>query len=185
MSRTITLAQLQMKTEHELISDQRALCMDALLGPVTVRRAERNRERRYPLHGQLRRASVRYFLEQGWDVVPHGVGVWGANGVLADLAITKGRRIVLVECLTPSWVTRENAAKKRRLEKFFPVWFVIEHPAVSGDGMYRRRAEGLAARSRVFVWSNNRSLTSRWNGRAASAASNQLRLASARRSPRR
>ena len=184
MARTITLAQLQRKTEHELISDQYALCMDGLLGPTTVRRAERNRERRYPLHGRLRRASVRHFLQQGWDVVPHGVGVWGANGAFADLAITRERRIVLVECLTPSWVTRENAAKKKRLERFFPVWFVIEHPSVSGDEMYRRRAENLAARSRVLAWSSGTRLTSRWNGRAVSAARHQQKSKSVRRSLR-
>src|SRR2546428_235373 len=86
MARTITLAQLQKRTKHELLSDERALCIDPFMGITSVRNAERTREVRYPLHRNLRRASVRYFLNQGWDVVPHGVGVWGVNGALADLA---------------------------------------------------------------------------------------------------
>ncbi len=155
----ITLSQLQKRTKHQLLSDQEALCNDRILGPTTVRRAERTRELRYPLHGRLRRAAIRYFLGKGWDVLPHGVGVWGANGALADFAIVKKRRIVLVECLTPDWVTYQNAAKKRRLEKFFPLWFVVEHPAVNRDALYKRRCERLVSKSRVFALFGKSNLT--------------------------
>lgn len=167
MSR-ITFAQLQKRTKHELLSDEEACCNDRVLGPTTVRRAERTREKHYPLHRRLRLAAIRYFLDEGWDVVPHGVGVWGANGALADLAIAKGRRIVLVECLTPSWVTYQNAARKRRLEQFFPLWFFIEHPVVSCDVHYKQRVERMASRSRVFSWRQQSSLTRSWCGPAAS-----------------
>lgn len=166
----ITLTKLRKRTRHQLLSDEEACCMDRVLGPTTVRRAERAREARYPMHRQLRRAAVRYFLDKGWDVVPHGVGVWGANGALADLAIATGRRIVLVECLTPSWVTYRNAEKKRRMEKFFPLWFVVEHPDIGCDALYKKRVERLVSRSRVFAWSKKRSLTCGWCGPAASIA---------------
>lgn len=148
----ITFAQLQKRTKHPLLSDEDACCRDRILGPTTVRRAERAKEARYPLHRQLRWAAVRYFLSKGWDVVPHGVGVWGVKKALADLAIAKGKRIVLVECLTPFWVTYRNAEKKRRLEQFFPLWFCIEHPDASSDRLYKKRADRLALRSRVFTY---------------------------------
>lgn len=155
----ITLHQLRERTKHELISDDEACCMDPVLGPTTVRNAERAKETRYPLHRQLRQAAVRHFQDKGWDVVPHGIGVWGAKKAMADLAIAKRRRIVLVECLTPAWVYYRNAASKKRLEKFFPLWFVVEDPVTSGDASYKHRVERLARRNRVFVWSKGGSLT--------------------------
>ena len=157
----ITLHQLQKRTKHELISDEAACCMDPIMGPTTVRRAERTREARYPIHRRLRRAAIRYFLDEGWDVVPHGIGVWGARKAMADLAIAKERRIVFVECLTQGWVYYQNAQSKRRLEAFFRLWFVIEDPAIAGGTSYRHRAERLARKSRVFIWSYGRGLTRR------------------------
>ncbi len=155
----ITLTQLQKRTRHEFLSDEAACCNDPVLGPITVRRAERAREVRNPVHRRLRQAALRYFRDQGWDVVPHGVGVWGAKKAMADLAIAKGKRIVLVECQTRPWVYYQNAQKKRRLEKYFPLWFVIEDPATDSDACYGRRVERLVRRSRVFFWSQGRSLT--------------------------
>jgi len=162
----ITLNQLQKRTKYELMSDDEACCMDRVLGPTTVRKAERAKEARYPLHKRLRHAAVRYFQDDGWVVVPHGVGVWGAKKAMADLAIAKGRKIVLVECLTPGWVYYSNTASKKSLEKFFPLWFVIEDPTTSGEASYKQRAERLARRNRVFVWSKGRSLTLLSTGRA-------------------
>jgi len=60
---------------------------------------------------------------------------------MADLAIVKGEKIVLVECLTRGCVNYANAQKKRRLEKFFPLWFVIEDPTVDPETAYTRRVE--------------------------------------------
>lgn len=155
----ITLHQLQRRTRYELISDGAALCIDRVHGPLTVRRAERMTERRYPTHRRLRQAAIRYFQNKGWDVVPHGLGVWGANGAMADLAIARRNRMVLVECLTRGWVNYVNAQKKRRLEKFFPLWFVVEDPAFEPEFSYTRRVERLAKRSCVFLWSQGTSLT--------------------------
>jgi len=143
--------------------------MDPVLGPTTVRNAERTKEARYPLHRRLRQAAVRYFRDKEWNVVPHGVGVWGAKKAMADLAIAKRRQIVLVECLTPAWVYYRNAASKKRLEKFFPLWFVIEDPATDGDASYKQRVERLRRRNRVFVWSKGGSLTLLSTGRAKTA----------------
>jgi hypothetical protein len=154
----ITLPQLQKRTRHELISDEEALCLDPYRGLQTVRRAERAMEARYPIHRYLRRAAVWHFRNTGWDVLPHGVGVRGTGRAMADLAISKGRRIVFVECLTRSWVNYSNAQRKRHLEIFFPLWFVIEDPVGDSDIAYRRRAERLAARSRVLFWSHGRAL---------------------------
>ncbi len=155
----VTFQQLQKRTRHELISDEAAYCMDRVFGAITVRRAERMTERRYPTHRRLRLAAVRYFQNAGWDVVPHGLGVWGARAAMADLALSRRNRIVLVECLTRAWVTYSNAQKKRRLEKFFPLWFVVENPAAEPDVSYTRRVERLARRNRVFVWSQGQTLT--------------------------
>ncbi len=167
MMPALTFAQLQKRTRYELLSDEQALCMDHVLGITTVRQAERSRERRYPLHRQLREAAMRYFKDNAWDVVPHGIGVWGAKKAMADFAIAKGRKIVLVECLTPSWVYYQNAKNKKRLERFFPLWFVLEDPAVSGDINYRHRVERLARKNRVFLWAPGRSLTAAsWRMRA-------------------
>ena len=102
---------------------------------------------------------MRYFKDHAWDVVPHGIGVRGAKKAMADFVIAKGRKLVLIECLTPSWVYYENAKNKKRLERFFPLWFVLEDPAVSGDIDYRQRAERLARKNRVFFWASGRSLT--------------------------
>lgn len=156
----ITLNQLQKRTRHELFSDEAALCMDSRLGPTTVRRAERAMEARNPMHRYMRYAAIKYFRNEGWDVLPHGIGVWGAKSAMADLAIAKGEKIILVECLTPGWVYYQNIQGKRRLEKFFPVWFVVEDPArSSSDAYYGRRVERLRKRCRVFLWSNGKPLT--------------------------
>ena len=155
----ISLRQLHRRTRHELISDELAFCADPILGPTTVRHAERTREARYPNHRRLRQAAVRHFQEKGWDVVPHGVGVWGAKAVMADLVISKGKKIVFVECLTKSWVTYHNTQKKRRLEAFFPLWFVVEDPAADFEFSYSGRVERLARRSRVFFLSKGRTLS--------------------------
>jgi hypothetical protein len=153
----ITLRQLQKRTKHPLISDMEACCNVFGMGLMTCREAERATEKRYPGHRQLRLAAKKYFLNQGWEVVPHGVGV---NGTMAmsDLVIAKQRRIIFVECLTPHWVSFLNAQRKRRLERYHPLWFVIEDPAIGGDRSYRDRAGRLAKRSRVFVWSKGNRL---------------------------
>lgn len=165
----ITLNQLQKRTKHQLLSDEEAFCMSQTYGPITVRDAERKMEARYPLHRRLRRASIRHFLDTGWDVMPYGVGVWGVKKAMADLAIAKGKRIILVECLTPGWVYRWNVARKKRLQKFFPLWFVIEDPAIGSDTSYKQRVERLALKSRVYTWFKGKSLALLSTGRAKTA----------------
>jgi hypothetical protein len=130
------------------------------LGWMTIRAAERLTEKRYPTHRRLRLAAKRHFLNQGWDVIPHGVGVDGTRA-MADLVIVKRRRIVFIECLTLHWVRFTNAQHKRQLERYFPVWFVIEDPGKAVDSSYRSRAGRLAKVSRVFVWSEGRSVLTR------------------------
>jgi hypothetical protein len=154
----ITMHQLQKQARHPLISDIDASCKVFGMGWMTCREAERATERRYPIHRRLRWAAKSHFLDQGWDVVPHGVGVNGAMA-MSDLVIVKRRRIVFVECLTSHWVRFLNAQHKRQLERYYPLWFVIEDPAVDDDRFYRRRAERLAKQSRVFVWSEGNGLT--------------------------
>jgi hypothetical protein len=154
----ITINELRKRTKHPLISDMHACCNVFGMGLMTCREAERATEKRYPIHRRLRWAAKRYFLTQGWDVVPHGVGVEGTMA-MSDLVIIKMRRIVFVECLTSHWVRFLNAQRKRQLERYYPVWFVIEDPAKVGDRSYKSRAGRLAKRSRVFVWSNGNGLT--------------------------
>ena len=148
----ITFAALQKRTRHELITDGRALCM-TLSGPMTVRSAERASEKRNPTHKYLRLAAIKHFLHDGWDVVPHGIGVWTIRNTMADLAIARGKRIVLVECLTAGWTYYQNVQRKRRLEECFPVWFVFEDPKEFADCDYRNRVQRLRERCRIFVWS--------------------------------
>jgi hypothetical protein len=154
----ITMHQLRKRTKHDLFSDDEVLC-NHTLGPMTVRKAERLTEKRYPTHRHLRLAAQKYFLNQGWDVVTHGVGVWGVKKSMSDMAIAKGKKIVLVECTTQGSVYFKIAQRKRRLERLFPLWFVIEDPTIAGDSCYRGRAGRLAKRSRVFVWSKGNGLT--------------------------
>lgn len=157
---SITIGQLQKRTRHELISDNESCCNDPYVAPSTVRNAEREREARYPLHGQLRKASIRYFKENGWDVHPHGVGVWGAKGVLADLAISKGQKIILIECVSPWEVYRWKFEHKNRLSEFLPVWFVIQHPSVAKQKpSYIQRVKRFARWACVFTWSKGAVLT--------------------------
>lgn len=150
----ITFAQLQKRTGHELLSDAHAPCMTSS-GPMNVRMAERATEARYPTHRWLRVGAMEHFERIGWDVHRHGVGVWGAKRVLADFAIARGPRIVLVECLTASWTYFQNVQRKRRLEKYFPVWFVIEDPD-GDDADYAERVQRLRNRCPIFVWSKAR-----------------------------
>ena len=150
----ITLRQLQKRTSHELLSDARALCITAS-GPMTVRMAERATESRYPTHRHLRFAAMKHFEQNGWDVLRHGVGVWGANGVLADFAIAKRKKIVLIECLTAGWTDYRNVQRKRRLGRYFPVWFVLEDPD-GDDSEYEERVQRLRNRFTIFVWSKAR-----------------------------
>jgi hypothetical protein len=126
-------------------------------GLMTCREAERATEKRYPAHRRLRLAAKKHFLNQGWDVVPHGVGVRGTMA-MSDLVIVKRQRIIFVECLTPHWVSFINAQHKRRLERYHALWFVIEDPSKDGDRSYRARAGRLAKRSRVFVCSEGNRL---------------------------
>ena len=128
------------------------------MGLMTCRKAERATEKRYPIHRRMRFAARKHFLNQGWDVVPHGVGVEGTMA-MSDLVIAKRRRIVFIECLTPHWVTFVNAQRKRQLERYYPLWFVIEDPAIADDASYRGRVERLVKRSRVYFWSQRNGLT--------------------------
>jgi hypothetical protein len=150
------MSQLQRRTRHPLVSDTDAWIIHHRLGPITCREAERETESRYPTHRWLRESAEDHFLSRGWDVVPHGVGVDGTSA-LADLMIRKAKKIVFVECLTQNWVRFPNAQRKRQLERYFPVWFVIEAP-LAGETLYRRRADRLAKRSRVLLWSKGKEL---------------------------
>ena len=151
----ISFGQLQKRTNYDLLSDAHALCMTAS-GPMSVRMAERATEARSPAHRHLRFAAMRHFEAKGWDVHRYGVGVWGAKRVLADFAIARGQKIVLVECLTGWWVTYQNVQRKRRLEKYFPVWFVLEEP--DDDADYEERVKRLRNRCPIFVWSKTRGI---------------------------
>ncbi len=90
----ITMRQLQKQTKRLLISDREAKCKVFGLGLTTVREAERATEKRYPTHRRLRFAAQKHFLNQGWDLVPHGVGVDGTM-VMSDMVIAKGRESYL------------------------------------------------------------------------------------------
>jgi hypothetical protein len=156
----ITISELRKRTKHPLISDMDACCNVYGMGLMTCREAERATEKRYPIHRRLRWAAKMYFLDRGWDVVPHGVGVEGTMA-MSDLVIIKKARIVFVECLTSHWVRFLNAQRKRQLESYYPLWFVIEDPAIAGDASYRGRVERLVKRSRVYFWSQRNGLTLR------------------------
>jgi len=156
----ITLRELRSRTTHVLLSDLKHFCR---IGNelVPVRSAERRIEKRYPLHGVLRRAAIYHFGQAGWDVYPHGIGVAGASSAMADLAIARDDKVIFVECFTPWRVWYEFAQQKRRLEEFFPLWFVVERPNGEHPGDYRARVHRLSKRNPVFMWTNGRAQLSR------------------------
>ena len=156
----ITLRELRSRTRHVLLSDLKHGCH---VGNelVSVRAAERKTEKRFPLHGALRRAAIHHFDQAGWDVYPHGIGVAGAFSAMSDLAIARDRKVIFVECFTPWRVWFEFAQEKRRLEEFFPLWFVVERPNGEHPGDYRARVHRLSKRNPVFMWTNGRAQLSR------------------------
>ncbi len=158
---TITLKEARRRTGLDLISDKDLPYYDPLFGSGSVRDGQRRMERRYRRHEAVRECATRFFLNKGYDVYPRGITVNG-TGTCPDFAFFQRRRITFVECLTAGWVYRWNTQKKRRVEEFAPIIFVVEEPStVEFEKSYRKRdylnrVRRLASHCGVF-WCNPKS----------------------------
>ena len=155
---TITLKEARRRSGLDLISDKGLSFYDPLFGSGEVRDGQKKMERWYGRHDVIRESATKYFLERDYDVYPRGITVDGI-GTCPDFAFFRKRKLTFVECLTEGWVYRWNTLKKRRVEKFAPIVFVVEDkPSDEFTKPYQKRdyfnrVRRLATKCDVF-WCN-------------------------------
>lgn len=152
----ITLKEARKRSRLDLISDKDLPFDNPIYGFGTVRAGEKEMEKRYGRHDVVRIYAMDYFLDQGFDVYPRGVTVNGI-GTCPDFAIFRRNKIIFIEILTEGWVYHWNTLKKRRVEEYAPIYFVLEDPAIIKFRKsyekrdYINRIQRLASYCRVFL----------------------------------
>lgn len=151
----MTLTEARRRSGLDLLSDKDMPIVDPIRGYSNPRDGQRYMEKRYPRHRIIRQTALRYFLRNYSDVYRRGVGVNGSSTCL-DFAFFKRNQLTFVECLTEHNVALETIKKKRRVQKFALLYFVVEDKPKSEFETrgrysgYLRRIERLAKRSTVF-----------------------------------
>ena len=151
----ITLKEARRRSGLDLISDKNLPFYNPIFGLGRVRDGQKRMERRYKRHDAVRESATSFFLSKGYDVYPKGITVNG-TGTCPDFAYFRRSQIIFVECLTEGWVYRWNTVKKRRVEQFAPIIFVVEKPSTVkfqksyGRRDYFERILRLAAECKVF-----------------------------------
>jgi hypothetical protein len=153
----INLKEARRRTKLNLLPDKDLPYWDPITGPGTARNGQRKMEQRNPRHRQIREAAINYFLRRGFDVYPRGVTVNG-TGTCPDSAIFRGGRIIFVECLNEHRVYQDFVNKKRRIEEYPPIMFIVErkppeefrlpHQRIS----YQKRISRVASRNTVYSY---------------------------------
>jgi hypothetical protein len=161
MGHFISEKEAERRTGLELISDRKQIFVDRIRGVIgNVRQGQREMEHKYPEHKLIRLAAIKYFLSRGYDVYRFGITVFG-TGTCLDFAIFRADRIKFVECLTWTWVYGPNIRKKKRIEKYAPLIFVVEDKSsIKFDSRremlaYADRVRKLAQKNAVY-WCNPR-----------------------------
>jgi hypothetical protein len=155
---TITLKEARRRTKLDLISDKGLFCNDPIRGITDISKSQKQMEARYPRHKLIREGAIRYFLAKGHDVYPRGITV-NFSGTCPDFAIFNSNQIIFVECLTAAWTNRYIIARKRRIEKFAPLIFIIEDKPKAEFEKAREkirlktRVKNIGKRTRVY-WFN-------------------------------
>ncbi|HUI28829.1 MAG TPA: hypothetical protein VLX91_01340 [Candidatus Acidoferrales bacterium] len=154
----MTLKEARIRTGFDLLSDDELSYWSWSTGSGSVREGQRSMERKYPLHRLIRRTALKYFKQHKWDIYPRGITVNG-TGTCPDFAIFNQRKIIFIECLTERFVETSNVKKKRGVEKFAEIRFVVEEKPKNEfdskrdfDG-YINRVKRLA-RKCVVYWCN-------------------------------
>lgn len=82
------------------------------------------------LHSEMKSRGKAYFCR--YAVFPRNVGLWGHGDIwrFADFAIEKGRRVRLIECLTPWNSDRNTIEGKLQLDDYARVDFICTRSAV-------------------------------------------------------
>lgn len=125
----ITLKEARKRSNLDLISDKDIGYYDHRGVPTNVRESQKETEKRYPAHKYLREHSIKYFLAKEHDVYPRGIAI---RNIYAspDYAIFKKEKLIFVECLTAHMVRTENTVKKRKVEPYAEIIFVVEDPSI-------------------------------------------------------
>jgi hypothetical protein len=154
---TVTLKEARKRTGLDLVSDRDLPIWDELRGSGSVRNSQRDMERRYPRHREIRTNAMQYFLNEGFELYPRGITVNG-TGTCPDFAIFRGKKIKFIECLTESWVNAEMIKRKSQVEPFAPIAFVIEDKPkeefqTPKDRLdYQRRIKILSKRATFYLY---------------------------------
>ena len=155
---TIALREACRRTKLDLISEKWLFCNDPIRGITNISENQKRMEARYPRHREIRKGAIRYFLSKGYDVYPRGITV-NFSGTCPDLATFRANQIVFIECLTSSWTNRYNITRKRKIEKYGPLAFIIEEKpqkefeTVREGTEYIRRVRTIAKKNSVY-WFN-------------------------------
>lgn len=77
------------------------------------------------IHESQEKSAIAYFAKAGFAIFPFHVAIEGHN-VWADFAATRGRRVILVECVTDWREPAEMIQHKMRLAPICELWFVVQ-----------------------------------------------------------
>lgn len=121
----MTLKEARRRTGFYLRSDAELPYYDQRTGSGTAREGQEAMERKYPRHRIIRRAALRFFSSLNVEIYPRGATVDG-TGTCPDFFIMRGNELIFIECLTEHKVEADYIKKKRQVERFAPIHFVVE-----------------------------------------------------------
>lgn len=88
----------------------------------TIQQVARNSEGVF--HQAQERYGIMHFASLGYRIFPKHVAIDGVNG-WADFAVSKYRRVILVECMS-DWFVDSTIERKAELAEACELWFIAE-----------------------------------------------------------
>lgn len=154
----MTLRELRRMSTLGILSDKDMPIWDPIRGLPNAQAGQRFMERRYPRHRIIRQSALKYFRNKYKYVYPRGIGVQG-TGTCLDFAFLRGNQLVFVECLTEYSIDSDTIRKKRAVEKYAPLYFIVEDKPKSEFDTPKRRMQYLRyvfhlSRHFIVFWCN-------------------------------
>jgi hypothetical protein len=118
--RRVTLASLKWRSRLPLRDGSRTQYVSYVIGG-TIDQAGKKSSGKY--HKAQETYGIEYFISCGYRVFPKHIGLSEVAG-WADFAVARGRRVILVECLTDWW--SGSLERKAELIVACELWFITE-----------------------------------------------------------
>lgn len=118
----VTLASLKRRSGLKFRDGARVTYVSYTLGGESIHRVGQRVSGAF--HQAQEKYGIRFFARQGCGIFARHIGVAGANG-WADFAVARGRRVILVECVT-DWFPDTTIPRKMALAQATELWFITE-----------------------------------------------------------